>query len=147
MTFRDATGTSTTCRGTFRAGSGADVYLSALQSLVGLFSAVSDCAIVRYAVTFRAKDTSPGTPRNAQPPISLARFIFQLSSDSNRYDSVLIPLKEDWIAIDGPLAGYDIPTSNADVTSLGAAIGNYIFTNPFGELLGDLFSVHVETTV
>jgi len=147
ITCLDISGTSTTTRGTFAGGFEASDYLTALATLVGLLGGVTDCAIVRYAVTFRAKDSDPGMPRSALPPPNQARLVFQLSSDASIYESVLIPLKSEWVDTSGPLAGFGIDITQSDIDSLGDAITDGLFTNPFADDIGVLVSAHVEMTV
>lgn len=145
MTLLDRSGTSGTTRGSFAGYSDPAVYMAALAALAGRVQAISNCAVVRYAVSYRSKDSTAGTPTNAPPIAALSRFVFEVGAGAGIYDSIVIPRRDSWVLTAGPLAGYGLDLANADVAAIAAEISAGIYCDPFGDDIGDLFSAYIES--
>lgn len=147
ITVRDDTDNSTVVRGTLVASDDVDFLMGEVAGLAAAMSAITGCLVVRIGVSFPHKDNEPGTPRTTLPMQALARFNFQLTSDSTFFTSVSTPLNPDWLLTTGPLAGVGIDLSNSDVASFTSLITDGIWVDPFAEDIGPIYSAFGEGTI
>jgi hypothetical protein len=131
LSLVDDGGTTSAMRGTFKAGFSTEDYLAALATLAAVVQPITGCSLVRYAVTYRLKESDPATAKTVLPITPLARFIFELDDTPPSFSEVRIPLNEDWLFTTGELAGYGIDLENTDVSSFTTEINRGIWCNPF----------------
>lgn len=142
ITFQDASGSSSLTRGTFKAGYDTGSYLAALLDLAGKAEALSGCVAVRFAVTYRVKDSSPFGPRRTEHIQTLAQWAFNTPSIP-AFMSFETPITIEQTVTDGCFAGIDIDTSRSEVADFIAAVEGGLFCDPFGADIGPICSVHL----
>jgi len=130
-------------RGTFKPDLDTSDYLDALAVLVGAVAPLSGCTIVRYAVTYRLRETDPATARSTLSITPLARFIFTLTDTPDVFAEVSTPLDPEWVVTDGPLAGFAIDLTNSEVVSFTDEIRDSIWCDPFAVDLSDVETAYV----
>ena len=142
MSVVDDGGTSSVMRGTFKPSLSTETYIAALATLATVVQPITGCSIVRYAVTYRLRETDPATARTVLPISPLARFIFTLTDLPDTFAELNIPLDPDWLVEDGPLAGFAIDLTNTEVLSFTDSIRDGIWCDPFAIDLSEVFSAH-----
>jgi len=147
ISFQDETGSQTTIRGTFKSGYTAAEYIAFLGDLAPKVQQITTCAVVRYAVTYRMKDTDTGKPNTRLPNTNLANFSFFLTPDPTIYEVISTPLLPSLLQTTGPLAGVAVDLTQSDVINYTDEITNSIWCDPFADDIGSIYTAYAVSVV
>lgn len=105
---------------------------AAAEGLIAALLPLTDCGIARYSVSYLSTHEGTIVPLSTLPASPIAEFFFSLTGDPDHHATLRTLLDPTWLETTGPLAGYAIDMSNAEVMALAAELVDNGWCDPFG---------------
>ena len=140
VSVSDAGDSASIVRARLPAASDIGAAQAAAESLIAVVRPLSDGKIARYSVSYQLRNDSTIMPLSVLPTPVLALFTFETTPDPLQFSTIIIPLDETWLETTGPLAGFAVDLTNAEVIEFTDEISGGPWVDQFGVDIGDVSS-------